>query len=430
MRNLPLTSSAGFPNLCASQAMRRRSGFRGSWWTVALLIVLGMAPPAWAGAWTLPKGRWYAEYFYRYFSSKYTFDRDGHRVRRPKAGFFSDIRNEWKLEYGVTDWWNLLASVPYLSSHYRDDNVDLLRTGVQDISLRTKFRLLNRPVLAATQPLVASAQFSVKLPAYDRNENPLGDGQVDLESRLQLSQAWAFSPYTARVARPLAGAGAQPASREAAVRDAVLLAELVQRGTRLYGEGEADEAAKWFQAMLESDPNHHEVLRIVLNHAARLMRAEAPEGWPHEVLVREDLLEPIRYEQTEPAGFGGDTDAWETETRYARVAFVNLEGAFTARQGDPPNEFPLFAEAGFTPLKRLMLIGSLDSIVSAMPTEHEESFFKWGLRGILNVWGDGFASVFRTGGPTVNLELGYNDVADGRNTADAFEVFGKVGIFF
>ncbi len=55
---------------------------------------------------------------------------------------------------------------------------------------------------------------------------------------------------------------------------------------------------------------------------------------------------------------------------------------------------------------------------------------KWGVRGIWNVWGDGFDSVFRSGGATVNLELGYNDVVAGRNTADAFEVFGKVGVSF
>ena len=122
----------------------------------ALVLALGVAPPAWAGAWTLPRNRWYVEYFYRYFGSKRTFDQDGDSGRRPNAGFFSDIRNEFKLEYGLTDWWTLLASVPYISSHYRDDNVDLLRTGVQDIYLRQKFRIWNRPVFAPT-PLVASA---------------------------------------------------------------------------------------------------------------------------------------------------------------------------------------------------------------------------------------------------------------------------------
>lgn len=409
------------------------------------LVVLGAAPPVWAGAWTLPKNRWYVEYFYRYFQSKHTFDRDGKRVRRPKAGFFSDIRNELKLEYGLTDWWNVLASVPYLSSHFRDDGVDLLRTGVQDVSLRTKFRFLHHPILVAEQPLVGSAQFSVKIPTYDANENPLGDGQVDVESRLQLSQAWAFSPYEVDVSRrapkradvaPRAfpSRPADPVSREAAIRDAVILAELIQGGTRLYEEGDYAEAAKWFQAALESDPSHYEALRTVLNHAARAVAEASLDGPPRAILVSEDTFEPIFDDQPEQTGYeafgGGEDESEGVETRYARVAFVNLEGAYTVRNADPPNEFPLFAEVGFTPFKRLMVVGSVDSIVSARSTEHEESFAKWGVRGILNVWGDGFASVFRTGGPTVNIEVGYNDIFDGRNTADAFEVFAKLGIFF
>ena len=90
-----------------------------------------------------------------------------------------------------------------------------------------------------------------------------------------------------------------------------------------------------------------------------------------------------------------------------------------------------FFEVGFTPFKRLMLIGSLDSVVSlnTIP-EDEENFSKWGIRGVWNLKGNGFASVFRSGGPTVNLEVGYNDVFAGRNTADAYEIFTKLGIFF
>ncbi len=394
-------------------------------------MAMGDAPSAWAGAWTLPRNRWYVEYFYRVFQSKHTFDRDGNRVRRPKVGLFRDIRNELKLEYGLTDWWNLLVSAPYLSAHFRDDDTDLLRTGVSDIFLRTKFRLLNRPTFVKGQPTVGSAQFSVKLPnAYDANENPLGDGQVDFESRLQLSQSWAFSPYQAPVPRRADDA----ATREDAVRDAMIVAELSQRGARLYDEGEYAEAAKWFQAVLETEPSHYEVLRLVLNHGARVIDEAVRAGVPYAMLVREERIEPILadyavYEQT---GLDGDADdvADLTETRYAKVAFANLEGGYTVRNGDPPNEFPLLAELGFTPLKRLMLIGSVESIVSAEPTVHEESFAKWGLRGIVNLWGDGFASVFRTDRPTVNVELGYNDVFAGRNTADAFEIFTKLAINF
>lgn len=392
------------------------------WWVV-LLLALAVAPPAWAGAWTLPRNRWYVEYFYRYFSSKRTFDQDGDSGRRPSAGFFSDIRNEFKLEYGLTDWWTLLASTPYISSHYRDDNVDLLRTGVQDIYLRSKFRVWNRPVFAAT-PLVASTQFSVKIPAYQEDKNPLGDGQVDIESRLQLSQAWLFSPETVLAPSSARTPEApEPSTREEAIRNAVLEAELMQQGLLRYDGGEYEEAAKWFQAVLAHNPSHAEVQRIVLHHAARVLRAdEVRRGEP--MLAGYDELEPA-FEQE------AATERFDTEMRYAKVAFINLEGGFTARADTPANEIPTFFEAGFTPFKRLMLIGSLDSVVSVHSTnEDEESFSKWGLRGILNLWGDGFASVFRSGGPTVNFEIGYNDIVAGRNTADAYEIFGKIGMFF
>ena len=140
------------------------------------------------------------------------------------------------------------------------------------------------------------------------------------------------------------------------------------------------------------------------------------------MLAGEEWFEPMAEQEAE---------TFPVETRYAKVAFVNVEGGFTARADTPANEFPTFLEAGFTPLKRVMLIGSLDSVVSVNSTnEDEENFSKWGLRGILNLRGDGFASVFRSGGPTVNFEVGYNDIFAGRNTADAFEIFGKLGVFF
>ena len=421
-----------------------------------LVMVVLAAPPAWAGAWTQPRDRWYVEYFYRYFYSKHTFDRDGNRVRRAKAGRFTDIRNELKLEYGITDWWNLLGSVPYLSAQFKDDTTNLLRTGVQDINLRTKFRFFNRPLIVKNNPLVASTQFSVKLPAgYDFVENPLGDGQVDFESRLQLSQAWAFAPYAARVARrtgpsldedgfgvtttdtrpvspAIAGRQVGPAvahNRDEALRDAILLAELMQAGRERYAEQDYAEAAKWFQAVLQEQPANFEIKRIVLNHAARSMAiASLDDGPPYVLQAAAYNLEPIA--DDDHAAQTADR-WWDTETRYAKVAFVNLEAAYTLRRGDPPNEFPLFAEAGFTPWKRLLLIGSIDASASAESTLHEESFAKWGLRGILNLRGKGFASVFRAGdGPSINLELGYNNIFAGRNTADAFELFTKLAFLF
>ena len=409
----------------------------------ALAMVVLAAPPAWAGAWTLPRDRWYVEYFYRYFYSKHTFDRDGNRVRRAKAGRFTDIRNELKFEYGITDWWNLLGSVPYISAQFKDDTTNLLRTGVQDIFLRTKFRVLNTTFFSDRNPFVASTQFSLKFPAgYDFNENPLGDGQVDFESRLQLSQSWTYAPAPARV-RPrsarlldeqtaITAHDAVPpiaSSRDEALRDAFLQAELMQRGEHFYAARNYAEAAEWFQAVLQEQPSNFALKRIVLNHAARAMAIASLDGPPQVIPAAWDRLEPIADGQWEQTPMR-DVDRWDTATLDTKVAFVNLEGAYTLRRGDPPNEFPLFAEVGFTPLKRLMVIGSLDAVVSAENSFHEESFAKWGLRGVLNLRGDGFASIFRTGGPTINLELGYNNIVDGRNTADAYEIFTKLAVFF
>lgn len=396
-------------------------------WRLAVLVgllSLTVSESAWAGAWTVPKGRWYTEYFYRYFGSKRTFDPDGESMRRPTHGNFRDIRNELKLEYGITDWLNLLASAPYISSHYVDDNVDLLRTGVGDIWLRSKLRFLNYPLGQRNSPLVGSGQVGWKIPsAYHANENPLGDGQVDFESRLLFSYAWPLSPY--EVKRPIETPSRTPptaAEREAAIRDAVMIAELYQRGAALIEQGDFEQAGSYLQATLQADPSHYDAMLLVLTHARALAEAGTGEYFPPYETVELERFEPLPVE---------DAPEFEMEMRYARMAFVNLESGFTMRNEDPANEVPLVLEAGFAPLKRLMLVGSIDSVFSIKSTDEEtEDYAKWGLRAIVNIWGDGFANIFRRGGPTVNFETGYNNIFAGRNTADAFEVFGKIGIFF
>ena len=117
---LSLTSLRGFFTVCAMR--RRRCAASWPWGLLALALSLLNPHDASAGAWTVPRHRWYTEYFYRIFQSKSTFDADGNSHRRAKAGRFRDIRNELKLEYGVTDALNLLASIPYQSAHHRDDS--------------------------------------------------------------------------------------------------------------------------------------------------------------------------------------------------------------------------------------------------------------------------------------------------------------------
>ncbi|PIQ84017.1 MAG: hypothetical protein COV75_04435 [Candidatus Omnitrophica bacterium CG11_big_fil_rev_8_21_14_0_20_63_9] len=356
-------------------------------------LCLPLPTQAFAGAWTVPRNRWYAEYFARYLGSKKEFDARRNTSRRAKSASFRDIRHELKLEYGLTDWWNVLASVPYQSSHYQDSNIDLLNANVGDIHVRTKLRWL-------TNPVVGSVQFSVKIPsAYDPLESPgLGDGQVDFDTRLQLSRSWMFGPQ--QTVKRRRRTSAPPARTETASQPSMTERVLVERDEAM------QQAVAAARRLLPETP------------AASLDTPRVSLGDPEAPRAQEEAADEMAW-------------AEELETRYDRVAFVNVEGGFTARNEDPANEVPLVFEAGFTPLRRLMLVGSLESVFSIKSTnEAVEDFSKVGLRGIFNVWGDGFASVFRDGGPTVNVELGYTDIVAGRNTSDSFEVFGKIGVFF
>jgi len=203
-------------------------------------------------------------------------------------------------------------------------------------------------------------------------------------------------------------------AREEAMRRAIVTAAFYEQGQRLLREHRTREAATWLRAVLENEPRHDEARRLL----SKLM-PEAEAAPPEVILARAETTELMPREP-------------EIETRYAGVAFFNIEGAFTARNGDEAaNEFPIYLEAGVTPFQRFMVIGGVETVLSVRSThEPVESFAKWGIRGVWNVRGDGFSSVFKTGRASVNLEVGYNDVFAGHNTSDAFEVFGKVGVSF
>ena len=399
------------------------------WLRITIMVIVSavsQTPNVWAGAWTLPRGHAYAEYYYQYFGAKKNFNSEGHSSRKPKHAIFRDIRNEWKLEYGLTDWFNLLGSLPYQSSHYRDDNVDLLTTGIGDIHLRTKLRMTE-------EPLVSSVQFSWKIPGgYDVKESPaLGDGQFDFETRLLLSRAWNFSPYTVPAHTPHAAKRAEAAqpqaivsrARDVALRDAVLLAQLQLEGQRLARQGRSAEAEKWFCAAAQQE----------LELAAMPLSTRRRRETPIEVATTTLLAAgPLPNASAQPLSLAAAEG--QMETRYAGAAFVNLEGGFTARHGAPANEFPMVLESGFTPLKRLMLVGSLESVISVKSThEDTEDFAKWGVRAIINLWGEGFPAIFRRvrqNQPSVNVEVGYSDIFAGRNTDDALQIFGKISGYF
>ena len=207
------------------------------------------------------------------------------------------------------------------------------------------------------------------------------------------------------------------------MQEAVQLAAYFQEGLRFAEQGRHKEAATCFKAVAEGDPTHDEAAWMMFREAMASAE-ELADGYYGFSTVNQDTFEPIAEEAAPRA-------ATQTEVRYNKVAFLNLEAGLNARNEDPANEFPLAAEAGFTPFKRLMLVGSLESTISVNSTHEQiENFAKWGLRAIFNLHGDGFASVFRRGERTVNFEVGYNDIFAGRATGDAYELFGKLNVFF
>lgn len=151
----------------------------------ALLLILVVAGPVWAGAWSQAKGHYYAKSSGIFYRTDQVFDEMG--KRRPLGidhDRFEAAQGFFYLEYGLRDRMTLLTQVG--GGQLRAQNDLLLKetTGIGDLELGLKYQLVDRPV-------VVSPYLSLKLPtgyhrAYDP---PLGTGKVDLEARLLLGRS-------------------------------------------------------------------------------------------------------------------------------------------------------------------------------------------------------------------------------------------------
>lgn len=138
---------------------------------------------AYAGAWTLAKGTGYNKVAVNVFQADDQFGTG-------QAGFeeFNDVTIGYYAEYGLTDKLTFIGQIPFRRSNNETLGVTTETTGIGDVDLGLRYNLLN-------DKWVFSTQFLYKAPfLYDEDEElPLGNGQSDLEVRLQLGKS--LYPY-------------------------------------------------------------------------------------------------------------------------------------------------------------------------------------------------------------------------------------------
>ena len=183
--------------------MKRRIAF--VVFIVIFLCVL-IAEQAFAGAWTVPKYKVWAQYYMKWEYAKYRFDQNWAKKSVTAGG--NSFRN-WaftqipEIDYGVTDWFNLQWGMQYVEAHYKEYNrspswgpaySEFTRKnyGLTNVMLGAKYRLLKTPWVVSGQ-----TRFYIYPGCYgvwhtdDTNysNNPIiGYGESGIEQRILLSK--------------------------------------------------------------------------------------------------------------------------------------------------------------------------------------------------------------------------------------------------
>jgi len=159
----------------------------------SFLLILTILAPAWvfAGGWTQKKGGYYAKFSLNNFSTREQFNLRGHReplntqfsLRDAK---FTDTNLSFYGEYGLLEGLTLIANTSFKNYNSTGFNAlfqqdfDNAASGLGDLYVGSRFRLLGYPFALALQPMI-------KLPIGAKDKAiPLGTGDADAELRLQI----------------------------------------------------------------------------------------------------------------------------------------------------------------------------------------------------------------------------------------------------
>ena len=148
-----------------------------------LSLIMLIPTPAFAGAWTAEKGTNYLKGAVNYFETSSRFGDEG---------TFENFRNTnlniyW--EHGVRDDLTFFATGSLTDLENRTDGVETSETGVGDIDLGLKYRLIDGPVVVSVQGLFKAPYL------YDDSELPLGNGQEDFEGKILFGKSFGDLGY-------------------------------------------------------------------------------------------------------------------------------------------------------------------------------------------------------------------------------------------
>ena len=140
--------------------------------------------PAFAGAWTAKKGTNYLKGAVNYFDTSSRFGDEGVFEN------FSNTNFNVYWEHGVRDDLTFFATGSLTDLENRSNGVETSETGVGDIDLGLKYRLINGPVIVSVQGLFKAPYL------YDENsELPLGNGQEDFEGKILFGKSFGDLGY-------------------------------------------------------------------------------------------------------------------------------------------------------------------------------------------------------------------------------------------
>lgn len=136
-----------------------------------------LASQCFAGAWTMPEGKFYERLS---FNSYLAFSEFSMEPPDPKFKSFRDFNVGNYLEYGITDRFTLINAMYYKNLLKEEGTSETSADGFGDVDLGVRAKMLEGPWG------VLSTQALVKIPgAYDKDDKlPLGNGQYDVDTRI------------------------------------------------------------------------------------------------------------------------------------------------------------------------------------------------------------------------------------------------------